>query len=65
MAEHLQRGVVERLHVRRFLRTSAQYFGLSLPEDQVSTKVGVTRKPLHPVYLPRYRRDSEMPLTRP
>jgi hypothetical protein len=65
MAEHLQRGVVERLHVRRFLRTSAQYFGLSLPEDQVSTQVGVSRKPLYPVYLPSYRRDSGMPLTRP
>jgi len=65
MAEHLQRGVDERLHVRRFLRTSAQYFGLSLPEDQVSTKVGVRRKPLHPAHLPRYRRDSGMPLTRP
>ena len=65
MAEHLQRGVVERLHVRRFLRTSAQYFGLSLPEDQVSTKVGVSRKPLYPAYLPSYRRVTGMPLTRP
>ena len=65
MAEHLQRGVVERLHVRRFLRTSAQYFGLSLPEDQVPSQVGVSRKPWHPVYLPSYRRDSGMALTRP
>ena len=65
MAEHLQCGVVERLHVRRFLRTSAQYFGLSLPEYQVFTQVGVSRKPWHPVYLPSYRSDSGRPLTRP
>ena len=65
MSEHLQPGVVESLHVRRFLHTSAQYFGLSLPEDQVPSQVGVSRKPWHPVYLPSYRRDSGMPMSHP
>lgn len=56
MTEHPLSGSDERLHLERFLHTSAQYFGLTGNRDAGPVQTPVCRKPPVPgdMHLPRY-----------
>ena len=52
MIEHPQSGADERLHLERFLRTSATYFGLASPQHPGPRQVSVCHNRTGPVDRP-------------
>lgn len=64
MIEHSQSRAEERLHLERFLRTSAEYFGLAPAKAADSDRMGARRDPGGPDCRPLAQSDGRRGPTR-